>query len=159
MLEECRVSHRFINIEHFLFGLSLSRVGETVQSILDLDDRGLKCYLGKHPEVQVPLYKIYDSSAKAARENGEEVVRLEHFALVVIAWKLQKDPPSKMAMDAKTSPANVGIIGDAELLEALEGAVAEPRVKSWRSDGFKRLPEDVMMKIMNECCVGGWMQH
>lgn len=133
MLEECRVSHRFINIEHFLFGLSLSRVGETVQRILD--DRGLKCYyLGKHPEVQVPLYKIYNSSAKAARENGEEVVRLEHFALVVIAWKLQKDPPSKMAMDAKTCPANVGIIEDAELLEALEGAIAEPRGKSWRSE-------------------------
>ncbi|KAF7148216.1 hypothetical protein RHSIM_Rhsim03G0258300 [Rhododendron simsii] len=124
---------------------------ETVQRILD--DRGLKCYLGKHLEVQVPSYKFYNLSAKAARENGEEVVRLEHFALVVIAWKLQKDRPSKMAMDAKTCPANVGIIGDVELL------VAEPRVKSWRSDGFKRLPEDVMMKIMNECCVGGWMQH
>ncbi|KAF7129261.1 hypothetical protein RHSIM_Rhsim10G0029500 [Rhododendron simsii] len=97
--------HRFIGIEHFLFGLSLSRVGKPVQRFLD--DKGLRLYVGKHSEVELPLYKIYDLSTKAAMKDSEEVlrlehfakdseevVRLEHFALAVIASKLQEDPPS-----------------------------------------------------------------
>ncbi|KAG5559575.1 hypothetical protein RHGRI_009194 [Rhododendron griersonianum] len=102
---------------------------------------------------------IFNLSAKAARENGEEVVRLEHFALIVITWKLQKDRPSKMAMEAKTCPANVGIIGVAELLEALKVAVAEPRVKTGGPMASSVYQKDVMMKIMSKCCVGGWMHR
>ncbi|KAG5527376.1 hypothetical protein RHGRI_028307 [Rhododendron griersonianum] len=46
-----------------------------------------------------------------------------------------------MAMDTEKSPANVDIIGDAELLGALKGATAEPGVKIWKRDGFECLPE------------------
>ncbi|KAI8533809.1 hypothetical protein RHMOL_Rhmol10G0038200 [Rhododendron molle] len=106
-----------------------------------LDDKGLRRYIGKHSEVQVPLYKIYNLSVKAATKDGEEVVRLQHFALALIAWKLQEDPPSKMAMDTETSRANADIIGDAELLGALKGATADPGVRIWKRDGFERLPE------------------
>lgn len=62
-----------------------------------------------------------------------------------------------MAMEAKTCPANVGIIGVAELLEALKVAVAEPWVKGLMASSVYQ--KDIMMKIMSKCCVGGWMHR
>lgn len=64
-----------------------------------------------------------------------------------------------MAMEAKTCLANVGIIGVAELLEALKVAVAEPRVKTGGPMASSVYQKDVMMKIISKCCVGGWMHR
>ncbi|KAG5554646.1 hypothetical protein RHGRI_012260 [Rhododendron griersonianum] len=129
---------RSINVEHFLFSLSLTRVAKPVQRILD--GKGLKRNIGKHSKVEVPSWKIYDLSVKVASENGEHVVRLEHFASAVIAWKLQNDPTSKMAMDTETSRANGDVVGNAELLEALKKG-SDPVKKSWKCGGLVRLRE------------------
>ncbi|KAF7146837.1 hypothetical protein RHSIM_Rhsim04G0198900 [Rhododendron simsii] len=130
--------HRFINVEHLLFSLSLSRVAKPVQRILD--GKGLKRNIGKHSKVKVPSWKIYDLTVKVASENGEHVVRLKHFASAVIAWKLQNDPTSKMAMDKETSQANGDVIGNVELLEALKNR-SDPLKKSWKCGCLVRLPE------------------
>ncbi|CAL5436684.1 unnamed protein product [Camellia sinensis] len=88
--------HRFINLKHILFGLSLSRVGETVQRILS--DRSLNC-LSLKP-VKVPIYIIYKLLGDVACVCGmisllplysprDEMVRLEHLAFVILSVKLE----------------------------------------------------------------------
>ncbi|KAG5562340.1 hypothetical protein RHGRI_005166 [Rhododendron griersonianum] len=55
-IERRTQGHRFINIENFLFNLSLSRVAKPIHRILD--GKGLKRNIGKHLKVEVPSWKI-----------------------------------------------------------------------------------------------------
>ncbi|KAF5936773.1 hypothetical protein HYC85_024279 [Camellia sinensis] len=84
--------HRFIILKHILFGLSLSRVGETVQRILN--DRPLNCLALKL--VKVPIYIIYKLSGDVKSVYGDEMVRLEHLAFVIVSAKLENNCPNEV---------------------------------------------------------------
>lgn len=72
---------RFISLKHIMFGLSLSRVGEAVQKILN--DRGLNKFTEKPPKM--PIYFIYMLSSEAARSLGNFSVFL--FTMIsCLAW-------------------------------------------------------------------------
>ncbi|KAF7113542.1 hypothetical protein RHSIM_RhsimUnG0117200 [Rhododendron simsii] len=86
---------RFISLKHIMFGLSLSRVGEAVQKILN--DRGLNKFTEKPPKM--PIYFIYMLSSEAARSLGEDVVQLEHLALAIIYVKQENDTSLKNATE------------------------------------------------------------
>ncbi|GMP99459.1 hypothetical protein CsSME_00046921 [Camellia sinensis var. sinensis] len=90
--------HRFINLKHILFGLSLSRVGETVQRILN--DRPLNSLALK--PVKVPIYIIYKLSGDVASVYGDEMVRLEHLAFVIVSTKLENNCPNEQEKGRRT---------------------------------------------------------
>jgi len=87
--------YRYIGLKHIVFGLSLSRVGEAVQKILN--DRGLNKLTEKPPKM--PVYFIYMLSREAANSLGENVVQLEHLALAIIYVKLENDTSLKNAAE------------------------------------------------------------
>ncbi|XP_058214108.1 uncharacterized protein LOC131325720 isoform X2 [Rhododendron vialii] len=114
---------RFISLKHIMFGLSLSRVGEAVQKILN--DRGLNKFTEKSPKM--PVYFIYMLSSEAARSLGEDVVQLEHLALAIIYVKQENDTSLKNAAEKWAILAR-------DHLESLEKANTRYGMKSVKVD-------------------------
>ncbi|GMP99454.1 hypothetical protein CsSME_00046921 [Camellia sinensis var. sinensis] len=137
------VDHRFINLKHILFGLSLSRVGETVQRILN--DRPLNSLALK--PVKVPIYIIYKLSGDVASVYGDEMVRLEHLAFVIVSTKLENNCPNEWTYVASDDSKK----RDAELLEILRKADGKCAVNSWKDDCLKCLPEECFKRERVTC--------
>ncbi|GMP99455.1 hypothetical protein CsSME_00046921 [Camellia sinensis var. sinensis] len=135
--------HRFINLKHILFGLSLSRVGETVQRILN--DRPLNSLALK--PVKVPIYIIYKLSGDVASVYGDEMVRLEHLAFVIVSTKLENNCPNEWTYVASDDSKK----RDAELLEILRKADGKCAVNSWKDDCLKCLPEECFKRERVTC--------
>ncbi|KAI7991971.1 hypothetical protein LOK49_LG12G00433 [Camellia lanceoleosa] len=135
--------HRFINLKHILFGLSLSRVGETVQRILN--DRPLNSLALK--PVKVPIYIIYKLSGDVASVYGDEMVRLEHLAFVIVSTKLENNCPNEWTYVASDDNKK----RDAELLEILRKADGKCAVNSWKDDCLKCLPEECFERERVTC--------
>ncbi|KAG5549895.1 hypothetical protein RHGRI_015011 [Rhododendron griersonianum] len=114
---------RFISLKHIMFGLSLSRVGEAVQKILN--DRGLNKFTEKPPKM--PIYFIYMLSSEAARSLGEDVVQLEHLALAIIYVKQENDTSLKNAAEKWANLAR-------DHLESLKKANTRYGMKSVKVD-------------------------
>ncbi|KAI8556315.1 hypothetical protein RHMOL_Rhmol05G0243200 [Rhododendron molle] len=114
---------RFISLKHIMFGLSLSRVGEAVQKILN--DRGLNEFTEKPPKM--PIYFIYMLSSEAARSLGEDVVQLEHLALAIIYVKLENVTSLKNAAEKWANLAH-------DHLESLKKANSRNEMKSVKVD-------------------------
>ncbi|KAF5936774.1 hypothetical protein HYC85_024280 [Camellia sinensis] len=74
-----------------VFLAKCSRVGETVQRILN--DRPLNCLALK--PVKVPIYIIYKLSGDVVSVYGDEMVRLEHLAFVIVSAKLENNCPNE----------------------------------------------------------------
>lgn len=122
--------YRYISLKHIVFGLSLSRVGEAVQKILN--DRGLNKLTEKPPKM--PVYFIYMLSREAANSLGENVVQLEHLALAIIYVKQENDTSLKNAAEKWADLARDHL---ARLKEA------NTRVESQKVDVIvKDLPEE-----------------
>ncbi|XP_028080826.1 uncharacterized protein LOC114282377 isoform X6 [Camellia sinensis] len=135
--------HRFINLKHILFGLSLSRVGETVRRILN--DRPLNCLALK--PVKVPIYIIYKLSGDVASVYGDEMVRLEHLAFVIVSAKLENNCPNEWTYVASDDNNK----RDAELLGILRKANGKCPVNSWKDDRLKCLPEECFERERVTC--------
>ncbi|KAF5936776.1 hypothetical protein HYC85_024282 [Camellia sinensis] len=135
--------HRFINLKHILFGLSLSRVGETVQRILN--DRPLNCLALK--PVKVPIYIIYKLSGDVASVYGDEMVRLEHLAFVIVSAKLENNCPNEWTYVASDDNNK----RDVELLEILRKANGKCPVNSWKDDRLKCLSEECFERERVTC--------
>ncbi|KAF5937263.1 hypothetical protein HYC85_024769 [Camellia sinensis] len=135
--------HRFINLKHILFGLSLSRVGETVQRILN--DRPLNCLALK--PVKVPIYIIYKLSGDVASVYGDEMVRLEHLAFVIVSAKLENNCPNEWTYVASDDNNK----RDAELLGILRKANGKCPVNSWKDDRLNCLPEECFERERVTC--------
>ncbi|GMP99460.1 hypothetical protein CsSME_00046921 [Camellia sinensis var. sinensis] len=85
-------------------------VGETVQRILN--DRPLNSLALK--PVKVPIYIIYKLSGDVASVYGDEMVRLEHLAFVIVSTKLENNCPNEWTYVASDDSKK----RDAELLES-----------------------------------------
>ncbi|XP_028118188.1 uncharacterized protein LOC114315781 [Camellia sinensis] len=133
---------RFISVKHILFGLSLSRVGECVERILN--DRGLNC-LGGFPS-KLSSFSIYKLSRDAATILGDKDVGLEHLVLAIFFGKQESNRTGTAAQDDCTSLFLDEDKWDDELLKCLRNSNTECGVESFDdSDAFKSLlPEDCL---------------
>ncbi|CAL5346982.1 unnamed protein product [Camellia sinensis] len=88
---------RFISIQHILFGLSFSRVGDSVRM---LNDRS-RCSGGLHSKLS--MFSIYKLSRIAADRVGDKVVRLEHLVLAIFFGKQEDDPIKRVELEYGSS--------------------------------------------------------
>ncbi|KAL7252109.1 hypothetical protein ACSBR1_013872 [Camellia fascicularis] len=77
---------RFISVQHILFGLSFSRVGDNVRMLND----GPRCSGGLHSKLS--MFSIYKLSRIAADRLGDKEVGLEHLVLAIFFGKQEDDP-------------------------------------------------------------------
>ncbi|XP_028115169.1 uncharacterized protein LOC114313044 isoform X2 [Camellia sinensis] len=87
----------FISIQHILFGLSFSRVGDNVRM---LNDRS-RCSGGLHSKLS--MFSIYKLSRTAADRVGDKEVGLEHLVLAIFFRKQKDDPIKRVELEYGSS--------------------------------------------------------
>ncbi|XP_028098877.1 uncharacterized protein LOC114298496 isoform X10 [Camellia sinensis] len=88
---------RFISVQHILFGLSFSRVGDNVRM---LNDRP-RCSGGLHSKLS--MFSIYKLSRIAADRLGDKEVGLEHLVLAIFFGKQEDDPIKRVELEYGSS--------------------------------------------------------
>ncbi|KAF5937266.1 hypothetical protein HYC85_024772 [Camellia sinensis] len=81
------------------------------------------------------------------RLHGDEMVRLEHLAFVIVSAKLENNCPNEWTYVASDDNNKM----DAELLEILRKANGKCPVNSWKDDRLKCLPEECFERERLTC--------
>ncbi|THF98452.1 hypothetical protein TEA_026270 [Camellia sinensis var. sinensis] len=145
---------RFISVQHILFGLSFSRVGDNVRM---LNDRP-RCSGGLHSKLS--MFSIYKLSRIAADRLGDKEVGLEHLVLAIFFGKQEDDPIKRVELEYGSSLFFDDNAFDPELVDCekqhllLFFVVALSDAKSLEySAVFKEfLPENCFDGALVKCC-------
>ncbi|KAL7252105.1 hypothetical protein ACSBR1_013871 [Camellia fascicularis] len=149
---------RFISVQHILFGLSFSRVGDNVRMLID----GPRCSGGLHSKLS--MFSIYKLSRIAADRLGDKKVGLEHLVLAIFFGKQEDDPIKRVELEYGSSLFFDDNAFDPELVDCekqrlllffgLKSSCTECDAKSLEySDVFKEfLPENCFDGALVKCC-------
>ncbi|KAL7252107.1 hypothetical protein ACSBR1_013872 [Camellia fascicularis] len=139
---------RFISVQHILFGLSFSRVGDNVRMLND----GPRCSGGLHSKLS--MFSIYKLSRIAADRLGDKEVGLEHLVLAIFFGKQEDDPIKRVELEYGSSLFFDDNAFDPELVDCLKSSCTECDAKSLEySAVFKEfLPENCFDGALVKCC-------